>query len=1710
MKKPVASVSSPAATGGAGTVFELHVDTACLTLLLTGGAPLFANSQAVSRVHLQSGHLGWKTDDLLLESMNSSGRSGKVALQVKRAFSISLEDDDCVSTFQRAFLDFRNTSLFDGNCDRLGLVVSVLSENTIRGLRSMLDCSRAAISAADFKRRLQLPGYVGKTSLKYYEIIRGILDGVEGSAPTDEEAWRFLRVFDVGSLDLSTPGSVVEALLKSLLAATAQAPDAVDAADTWNELFAIASKSSGVAGSFDREALPAHLRERHRLVSIDCATGLSRLVEDTAIVSRDVKTSIAGQVELPRRELLNKLCRLLEEHQVVLVTGAAGSGKSALAKTAFNLIQSGGLGVAFRSESLAGPHINQGLFPHGLTLSRLNAHFALHQRKILWVESVERLLERDDRAAFRDLLNAIKADPSWRLLVTCREYSAQTVRGAFFEDLGIASIEMSVPELKDAELDEVAAALPSLARPLSNQALRKLLKKPFILDKAARMQWSSSAPLPQDEREFRAKVWHEVIRREDEPVGGMPQLRHSVFVEVALRRARALDPFVAGGDLNPDALYRLRRDSLILSPNGDEARLAPAHDVLEDWALLSWLDSVFQETGQNLRQFFERIGTFPALRRAYRKWLRESLDVAPQNADGLVLDVVRDVTVPAYWREDTLVGVLLSKEADAFLQRNTSSLLADGATLLRQVIHLLRVACKIGVPRSAIGISGEGDVFLPSGRAWQAAAEIMEQGLSVFTDGDAQLCVGFLEDWVVLTRWGVRYPRGSRSVAKVALHWLLKFNSWRDHDRKARERLRKVLVNIPLAAEAELTQMVGEELTGQHRNQREDSWLDLIFSHFHGDAVVRDMPELALRVVEQMLDMHRPLSDRVRHDVFHRHELEHAFGFDKRLLTDDFPASAYHGPYLRLLWHHPEKGLDLIVRLLNRSCEAYGDPENLIEHIEPPDSIVIELPDGHRHKQWGNWRLWGLYRGATVGPYALQSALMALERWLLDKAERNDADLPEVLLNLLAKSNNVAVTAVIASVALAYPYKVGDVGYSLLTCPQFFHADIQRMIHDSSGGFYGGMDGLGPDKAFYSKERWESHRLPHRKRRLEQLAVLLQSTPLRDKIWKLIERYQAELPPESEQDDNMRLWRLKLHDLDVRNFVAVGTTDDGGSLYQAATPPAELQRLRDDAKPLHESREAVMGLWMWGVTVFRREQKDNVEPGDWREKLALAQAQLAQPNFNEDEMHLVSGQAGPAYIAAVCVRDHWDDLSESEQAWCANVICNEVVNDADADDYLTVVALNPMGGSRPAAFMLSALFAKKLPVDVRERLLPTLAKAVGHSVEELVRFAVEGIGAYLWSSDRNLALTCLQALVHQAKEKDKFIADQRNVPFELRRQQEAFDAELQQHVRQLVLQRTPCDEAQLIDLDLAHWPGRAVAKDILNVIGKQSGDPLAIQIMATVANTLAEAWKGGRRSRAHRRTYDDEDEGVDIQVEHLFIEHLSQFALSLAPDAALKLCSPIVALAAKCPSKVADFLNGLTLHQDQQPPTMAFWPLWDKIANGFSTSFSTRNQDDSSDDDDDSLGYDSKALLRNLFLNLSWGKETRDWPPLQGEAYRIRALFDQLPPNRAATHYYARFLTSVGAPTLPHALVSISKKLAQSTPQKFFSVGAIWNLEVILTRLIYGGSRHLRGEVELRLHTLQLLDALVVAGSSVAYKLRDDFVTPSAFIVPGLKTNSTQ
>lgn len=1255
-------VSSPASTGGAGTFFEQHVGGYWLAQLLVRGIPPVLHDCAVVEVHLQTEHLGWHTDDFLIVGQNGSGDRRKLAGQVKRTFTVSATDDECKKAVQDFWKDFRNPQLFSPAVDRFALVTLRGTNTLLEHFLGLLDCARAAHDGAEFERRLATPGFVSAKAVQYCDELRTIIGETEGSVSA-AQAWSFLCVLHILSLDLNSATRQTEATVKTLLAHTTGDQDAIGAAEaSWNALLREVGEGMPGARSFRRDDLPDVLRHRHSPIGGAEQRALRALSDHAALILGGIRSTIGKDLHLGRGGLVQEVINRLESTEVVLISGAAGSGKSGIAKDAIGILAADHFAFSFRAEEFAHSHLDETLQSSQIpaNAAMLVAILAGQERKVLLVESVERLLEKSTRDAFTDLLTLVARDKSWRLVLTCRDYSADLVRACFLESASVGHLVVMVPPLDDAELEEVEAAHPTLARPLANAALRRVLRNPYVLDKALQIPWSEERPLPQSERQFRALFWQEIVRVDHRAVDGMPRRREDAFVQIALRRARALTLYAACGDLDPGVVDALRRDSLIVSSEQSGVLVAPAHDVLEDWAILQWIEEQYGTYKGSLRELSDAIGTHPAVRRTYRKWVIELVERDPGAADDLFQAALGEEGLLTQFRDDTLVSLLHSSSSAGFLERHSAELFANDRQLLRRVIHLLRVAC-VATPAWLETSGDHGSVFnVPDGPAWACVLRLAQTHLRSFAQEDLSLLLGFVEDWARGVTGQTPYPEGAESAGAIA-HWLLQhFDGYRSDDQ--RKRTLQVIAKIPNADRERFAALLRGNRDDQERDRAGEEFREIIFEGLEGIPAGRDMPELVVSVgTEYLLCSEADLRQEWGWSSL---ELEPLFGIKASRSHAFFPASAYHGPFLPLLRHHPREGLDFIISVFNHSADWYAHPRVRSASVEPPFDITLTFEDGTSRKQWCNDRLWNLYRGTSVGPNVLQSILMALERRLLEFAEARPRELDRVLLHVRQRSDSAALTAVVASVATASPHAAGETLLVLLRSPLCIRFDRRRLGNESQAPsrFADRMPNLDARNAVYEEERKEADARRHRHHDLETAIANLQLGPLAPRVQEILDRHRAAMPPVEEHDEDSRIWRLALHRMDLRQYTVAETEADAPVAPEGRTSSDEgrqyvrldLRPPEPDVKEMVEQSTAQfaavnsrLSLVMWGLKIFGHEKDTAYDPGQWRQKLQHARSSGIGDSGGEEED---LGRGGPGFIAAVCVRDRWEEMSDGEGA----------------------------------------------------------------------------------------------------------------------------------------------------------------------------------------------------------------------------------------------------------------------------------------------------------------------------------------------------------------------------------------------------------------------------------------------------------------------------
>jgi hypothetical protein len=786
---------------------------------------------------------------------------------------------------------------------------------------------------------------------------------------------------------------------------------------------------------------------------------------------------------------------------------------------------------------------------------------------------------------------------------------------------------------------------------------------------------------------------------------------------------------------------------------------------------------------------------------------------------------------------------------------------------------------------------------------------------------------------------------------------------------------------------------------------------------------------------------------------------------------------------LSLLRQHPRDAIEFLIELFNHTADRYAHP-CVTNPLEPAFGISIILPDGSTKTHWANSRLWQLYRGTSVGPHVLQSYLMALERWLRELAKFQLDMFDSVLVELLSRTDCAAIAAVVAAVATAFPFQAGEAILCLLSSREYIVLDRARMVADFSppSKILRGMLNDSQQQLFH-EERDEADRWPSRKDDLEAAVRNLQMTPFAPRVHGRLDELRAALGPIEAQDDEDRVWRLALHRMDFRGYRVADEAEtpdalrkDGFILMQAEAPDPDIQEFLDRTNPPMQEQQQNMGLLMWAFRAFKRELSD-VELDSWREQLARAREQeevVARESLDE----WASG--GPAIMAAFVARDHWDDLSNEERDWSLQQISDAVESQADNWNHVAGMQRYEMAPDRSCAFAAIALSTKSLTQQQRTILDRVVPLAVTHPVGE-VRWYATHAASELWPDRPDLALHCIFAIAAEAVLIADLYSREDTKPYEERRSYDAMAREAAGKVRSTFWQAEAVGERAYDELPLDEWHGAEAQNKILTILKSAPEQPLANKAFRRAVERLVSIWE----NKYDRDPRQDRNVEADLSLATL----IEQFALRAPTDTALRVLEPILGAVAQQPDDVEKIVIGILHVEDVEPNTSQFWAIW-KV-------FADRTMSAPWIGGIDHRHSSGAEMIHALFLGTRWKETTKHWRSLEGYVQYIHNLFESLGPSSCVMDAYVRFLYHVGEQSLPQAFVQIRKKAIEGDPKQLLgNSNTRYRLEVLLQRYVYSKPLLLKEKAALREAVLILLDALIDLGSSAAFRMRDDFVTP--------------
>lgn len=175
----------------------------------------------------------------------------------------------------------------------------------------------------------------------------------------------------------------------------------------------------------------------------------------------------------------------------------------------------------------------------------------------------------------------------------------------------------------------------------------------------------------------------------------------------------------------------------------------------------------------------------------------------------------------------------------------------------------------------------------------------------------------------------------------------------------------------------------------------------------------------------------------------------------------------------------------------------------------------------------------------------------------------------------------------------------------------------------------------------------------------------------------------------------------------------------------------------------------------------------------------------------------------------------------------------------------------------------------------------------------------------------------------------------------------------------------------------------------------------------------------------------------------------------------------------------------------------AFWRVWDRAAAKLLSDESLRTRSRRV------YSRNEKPLAVLLFQSIPWVKTCHDLPLLRSRPRFVADCLVAVGGSWHALEHLLALMAGVGRATaVPSAIGQLRDAIAKVPTDLFNDGSSLWDAETVCQAAVHEHRRALLRDVTLRQATLDVLDRLVDAGSSLAFQLRDYLATSSPGIPP--------
>lgn len=1424
-------------------------------------------------------------------------------------------------------------------------------------------------------------------------------------------------------------------------------------------------------------------------------------MQDLIQHTESILTSICSDMEfkgnvikLDRSATITDLKAVLAKSSVVILSGKGGVGKTAVIKDFYNQIKETIPIIMFKAIEFNITNINNLFNAYGnFTLTDFSSEYHSLAEKYIVIDSAEKLTDIEDQSAFQELLSTLITN-KWKIIFTTR-YS-------FLDDLKFQLIDvyrlpfrlLNIEEIKCEELKDLSIKYGFILP--QNDRLFELLQNPFYL--AEYLSEYENTECSVNLSDFKNILWNKHILKTTYRRNNIYIKREKCFLQIAHKRANEGQFFVNTEGYDNEALQSLEADEII-KYEVNAGGYFITHDIYEEWALDKIIERSYISK-VNYESFFTLLGNSLPIRRAFRNWLSEKLFINQENIKLLIEQSLVNDKIESFWKDEIIVSVLLSDYAEVFFKLFETRLLENEQELLIRVVFLLRIACK-GVDDgflTQIGLSKTNSSILttlftqPKGSGWPFTIDFIHMHKEILGTKHISTILPMLADW------NNKNTQGD-TTKKVSQIGLLYYENIVNNDGFGygyKGEIKGQLIRVILQGSAEIKEELKNIFDGiftkndPTHHDRDYELVEVVLTSITDNfEVIKNLPDYVIKLADLFW------VNRLGKNGWNNYDslgVEKYFGLSERHDFQYFPASAFQTPIYQLLRFAPNLTIDFILSFMNRATESYVNSELKYE----AEDVRVVLDGKCQINQYVSNRLWNTYRGTQASTYLLESIHMALEKWLLDYAQFGTSEkLINLCYYLIKNSRSASITAVVASVVMAYPSMLFNVAKILFRTKEFFQYDTSRRVGDDSAKFtYSIGYGLDFKREIYQNERMKTCDDKHRKKTLEHIAVEYQFFRSEDvsaeeaderqkALWEIFDEYYEKLEKKPEGTESERIWRFYLARMDRRKMNPEVEEGEGGLIinFNPQIEP-ELKKYSEESLQKINNANKYMPLSLWSEYRFNNNRDKYCQYQQYENDphLVIKEVREIIQTFEEGatEDFRLFNHSIPAYACTALIRDFGSILSLEEMEFCKEIILDYSTSPLQMNHYMYQVS----DGTEPAISALPYLhryFSKNAEeAEGIKRLLILLLLSINNEISTL---AARAILQNLWElnyEDAHSIFLCYlnfkpkyDSLIDEIREENNSkgiyeIAENKMI--------ELFAEKYEAELEKAVSNKTKYDDIQnLQSLNLR------ILTNAFELLPLGTNHPDHIKFVLEIFPILAQRI-------FERDRYNDDEVKFDSTLKTKFLDKFAAFVLSADKEKVETYIQPFIEN-----FKVADDTNKFFQHfisvEDSLNKYDEFWQVWDAFYEKIKAICTTKK-----------YYYDTKEVIYNYLLAWSyWNKTAKEWHSLkEREKLFYKKVSEDMGHFPPVLYSISKVLNEIGSNFLEDGILWLSNMIDKNRNliSEELEVNTIYYIENIVRKYILTSHQKIRTTVQTKKAVVSILSFLVERGSATGYLLRENIL----------------